>query len=220
VLNRGSVTAGSIAGVCIIGSAILIVATIGIWSTGGTVGLGTIGVPEPGGLALLGAIVLGIGGFGMAGVIGVWPLDGRATRSGLLIVALGLTGVFISSLISATLAYDPLESWPAVISLLGGLLGLAIGIPLFVGGLIVRRGAPRRLALMFLGGIGLVAIGSNVVLSLLMAGAIRDDARLLYVAGLGVLLVGGASMITAFAGVGWLAAVAGRVPPAASGPSA
>ena len=220
VPNRGSMTAGSLAGASIIASAVLIVVTIAIWSTGGAVGLGTIGVPEPGGLALVGAIVLGIGGFAMTGAIGPRPLDRRITRAGLLVVAVGLTAIFISSLISATLTYDPLESWPAVISLLVGLLGLVIGVPLFLGGLLATRGAPRRLALLFLGGLGLVAIGSNVVLSLLMAGAIRDDARLLYVAGLVLLLVGGASMIAAFAGIGWLATIAGRGSTAAPRPSA
>jgi hypothetical protein len=214
------VTAGPIAGALIIASAVLIVATLAIWSTGGTVGLGTIGVPQPGGVALLGAIVLGIGGFAMTGFIGPRPLDRRITRAGFLIVAVGLTAILISSLISATLSYDPLESWPAVISLLVGLLGLTIGVPLFLGGLLATRGAARRLALVFLGGLGLVAIGSNVVLSLLMAGAIPDDRRLLYVAGLAGLVVGGASMIAAFAGVGWLAAVAGRGSAAAPRPSA
>lgn len=209
-MRSRSVIAGPIAGFLTIASAVLIVATIAIGSTGHSVGLGTIGVPEPGGLALLGAIVFGIGGFALTGVVGPAPLDGRATRAGLVIVAVGLGGILISSLISATLSYDPLESWPAVISLLGGLLGLAVGIPLFLGGLLVTRGAPRRLALLFLGGLGLVAIGSNVVARLLFAGAIRDDARLVYMAGLAVLLVGGASMIAAFAGIGWLAAVAGR----------
>src|SRR5690242_5335756 len=63
--RSGAATAGSIAGIGTIASAVLIVATIGLWSTGETIGLGTIGLPEPGGLALVGAILLGSGGFAL-----------------------------------------------------------------------------------------------------------------------------------------------------------
>lgn len=212
MLSRDSLSAGSVAGAATIASAVLTVATIAIWSTGGTVGLGTIGVPPGGGLVLLAAIVFGIAGFATTALVGPRPLDGRATRAGLLVIALGLTGVFVSSLISAMLTYDPLESWPAVISLLTGLLGLAVGAPVALLGLLATRGAPRRLAVLFLAGLLLAGVGGNVVGSLLMRGAIHDDGRPLLAAGIAVLVIGAASMITAFAGIGWLAFVGGRRP--------
>lgn len=198
-------TRASVAGTLTIASAALLVATIVIGSTGRSVGLGTIGPPDVGGLALFGAIVLAAIGLATTGLVGARPLDRRATRAGLFAVAFGLAAIAVSSAIGMTLTYDPLESWPAVLSLLAGMLGLAIGAPLTILAFLTTPGAPRRVALVFLAGLVLVLIGGNVVLNLFMGGVVHDGVRPLFVAGVATLVIGGAAMIGAFAAIGWLA---------------
>ena len=208
--SRAFVRGGSIAGLLTILSSVLVVATIAIWSTGGSVGLGSIGVPEPGGLALFGAIALAALGLAATGIVGPRPFNGRVARGGLIALALGLAALGISSMIGMTLTYDPLENGPAVISLLAGMLGLAIGIPVTVLGFLTTPGAPRRNAAIFLGGLLVTTIGGNIVARLFFAGAVHDDARPLLLVGVAAALIGLVSMIAAFAAIGVLSIASDR----------
>jgi hypothetical protein len=208
--SRTFLSAGSVAGILTISSSVLVAVSIAIWSTGGSVGLGSIGVPDAGGMALFGAIALASVGLAAIGLVGPKPFDRRVLRGGLIALAFGLSALGISSLIGMTLTYDPLESWPAVISLLAGLLGLAIGVPVTILGFLTTPGPPRRLATVFLAGLLLATIGVNIVAKLFFAGAVHDDARPLLVVGFAASLVGAVAMIGAFAGIGVVSITSGR----------
>jgi hypothetical protein len=203
-------TLATLGGLSLISSTALFVATIAIWSTGGTVGLGTIGGPGLGGAILLAAIAFAAIGLGTTGLAGARPFAGRVARAGLCILALGLASMEVSSLIALTLTYDPLESPPSVVTLLGGLFALLIGTPITILGFLNDGGAARRLAVMFLAGFVLVVIGGNIVLNLFADGAVPGPAQLLFFGGLAALIAGVAGMALAFAGIGWLAVAAGR----------
>ncbi|HEY8437946.1 MAG TPA: hypothetical protein VIK65_04965 [Candidatus Limnocylindrales bacterium] len=203
-------TIAALGGLSLITSAVLFVATLAVWSTGGTVGVGTIGERGIGGVVLLGAIALAAIGLATTGLVGPRPFDGRTARAGLCILAFGLASLEVSSLIALTLTYDPLEHWPSVVTLLGGMLGLVVGAPVTVLAFLKDGGASRRLALMFLGGLVLVLVGGNVVLNLFMNGAVQGPAQLVYFGGLVALILGVGAMTLAFAGIGWLAIAAGR----------
>jgi len=198
-------TLASIAGIATIASAGFLVATIAIGATGGSIALGAIGIPSIGGLSLLGVLILAPLGLGLTALVGPVPLHQRATRVGLFVLALGLAALASSSVIGMTLTYDPLENWPSVITLLGGILGVLIGAVTTILAFLATRGTPRRLSLLFLGGLLLGIIGGNIAFNLLANGALRGYAGPLFLAAAGVLGLGVAAMVAAYAGIGWLA---------------
>jgi hypothetical protein len=148
---------GRIGGVLVIAGWVLVVATIVTFGVGGSAQIGGSGI---GGVALAGS--LGLIGCGMVvlGIAGPNPLASRLIRVGLVILGVGLISSSASSVIAASLTYDPLENGPAVITLLVGALATFIGLPLTVLAMLRAAGPTRTVSLLFLAGLLVVFLGS------------------------------------------------------------
>ncbi|HEX7400488.1 MAG TPA: hypothetical protein VF302_12005 [Candidatus Limnocylindrales bacterium] len=130
---------GRIGGVLVVGGCVLFMIAVAIAMGGGSVGLGgrdAGGVLAAASLALLGS------GAAVLSVAGPRPLNGRAVRVGLGILAVGL----LSSLASSIM--EP----PMFVLLIVGLLASVLG-SLITGLSLVRRPGPSRaVGLLFLAG--------------------------------------------------------------------
>jgi hypothetical protein len=181
-------------------SALLVIAAF-VAATGGSVALGAGDAVGAGTLASLGAI--GLAAIG-AGVLAISPgngLRGRLIRAGLALVAIGLFGIVGSTIISATLSYDPLESVPSVALLLIGGVGLLLGVPLTVVALLRLPGQPRRVGLLFVGGLG-AAVTGGIVSGASSAGGATGTLGTL---GIAIAVLGAAMIVASIAGLGLLA---------------
>jgi hypothetical protein len=150
---------GRIGGLLVIGGWGLVVVTGLIFVTGGSVGVGALSI---GGLVLAAGLALVAVGAGAIGIGGPGLLHGRAVRVGLALFAIGLIGALAASLIAGASEYDPMESIPTILLLLVGGWTSFIGAVVTVLSLLRVAGRPRRLGLVFLGGLGLCIAGGTL----------------------------------------------------------
>lgn len=201
---------GLVGGLMVVGACTLFVVAGVIAATGGSVGLGSmdLGPTNPGSLVLAVALGLAGAGTGLIGLSGPSPLNGRSIRIGLVVLSVGLLSLTASNAISSTLTYDPLENGPAVISGLVGLLGMLVGAPLTLIGLLRAPGRPRRTAAFLLAGL-LLAIVAGLLVNSVFAYTSMDTPAL-HQAGGFVALAGGVLMLAALARIGLMAIDAAR----------
>ncbi len=150
---------GRLGGMLVVGGCALFILTGAIFVFGGSVGMGGV---TSGGLVL--AAGLGLAGVGSAllGLTGPRPLDNRAVRFGLVTLGLGLVVYLASTVIGAGMEYDPLESWPFIITFLVGGLATLVGTITTVVALLLVRGPSRVVGALFPIGIGLLVLASTV----------------------------------------------------------
>ena len=121
---------GRIGGMLVVGGCVLFMIAVAIAMGGGSVGLGGRDV---GGLVLAASLALLGSGAAVLSVAGPRPLNGRAVRVGLGILAVGLLSSLASSIME-----PPIFAW-----LIGGLLATVLGA-LITGLSLVRRPGPSR----------------------------------------------------------------------------
>jgi hypothetical protein len=179
----------------VIGGWLLVGAMIVVAGFGNSV---QIGGGSPGSYALIMALAMIGCGLAVLSVTGPRPLQGRLMRVGLGVLAVGLVGTLISTIIAAGLAYDPLENGPFVATFLLGSLAICVGLPLTVLSLLRHAGPTRRVGSLFLAGLLFVFAG-NVVLS-----NSELSAGLLHAIGSTFVFLGAAGIVLAGAGTGAL----------------
>ena len=147
---------GRIGGMLVMGGVVLFVIGYALMIEGAAVGSPITGVAT----ALIGA------GAAILCVARPRPLQGRVMRIGLGTLAGGLASLLGSSIVAGILTYDPLESLPFGVLLIGGFLAMAVG-SLVTALSLVRAPGPSRVVgslllagplLLFLAG----TIGSHV----------------------------------------------------------
>lgn len=148
---------GRIGGMVVIGGWLLAGATVLVAGAGNSV---QIGSGAMGSYALAASLAVIGSGLAILSITGPRPLEGRIMRVGLGILAVGLVGSLASTVIAATLAYDPLENGPFVITFLIGSLAIVVGLPVTVLSLLRSAGPTRTVGLVFLAGLLLVFLGS------------------------------------------------------------
>ena len=141
-----------------IGGLLILVAIVGL-GVALLVGLtgDRMSVPErsTGGLVMAAALIAAGAGFVLLGLAGPAPLDGRVVRG-----ALGATGV---GFVIVTLAAPATMDSPWVIALLiGGALAW-LGAIVLILALLARRGLPRRIGALLVGGIVAAAVGQSLL---------------------------------------------------------
>ncbi len=130
--NRRLARALGVAGVALVAVAVL------DGATGHGVGLGNA---EIGSVVLVGSLIAFALG---AGVVAATGSVARPTRVGLTLLAIGLVLLVVSSLIGATLPYDPLENMPLVILTLSGLAATLLGAVVTIVAWSSQRAEPSR----------------------------------------------------------------------------
>lgn len=124
---------GRIGGMLIMGGVVLFVLGYALMIVGAAVGSPLTGVAT----ALIGS------GAATLCAAGPRPLRGRVTRIGLGTLAVGLASLLGSSIVAAMLTFDPLESLPFGVLLIGGFLAMALG-SLVTALSLVRAPGPSR----------------------------------------------------------------------------
>lgn len=198
---------GRIGGMLVVGGCVLFVVTGAIFVGGGGVG---IGLRDVGGLVLAASLALLGSGAAVLSVAGPRPLNGRAVRVGLGILAVGLLSSVASSAIAAGLTYDPLEDGPFVILFLVGGLATIIGSPVTVLSLVRAGGRPRAVGSLFLAGLLLVILGG------FLGAGTNPNPDPLPVIGRALAVLGGVVIVLGGTGVGVLAINGSRSAPVAS----
>jgi hypothetical protein len=198
---------GRIGGMLVVGGCVLFVVTGAIFVVGGTL---HIGDGEIGSLALAASLALVAFGAAVLSVTGPRPLNGRAVRVGLGILAVGLLSSLASSAIAAGLTYDPLEDGPFVILFLVGGLATIIGSPVTVLSLVRAGGRPRAVGSLFLAGLLLVILGG------LLGAGTNPNPDPLPVIGRALAVLGALVIVLGGTGVGVLAINGSRSAPVAS----
>jgi hypothetical protein len=185
---------GKLGGALVVGGWLLFLATGVIFAGGGSV---SIGGATSGGLVL--GAALGLIGVGAAllGIAGPRPLDNRAVRIGLGILAIGFLFSLSSSVIGAGLEYDPMESWSVIILFLLGGAATLLGTIVTVIALLLVRGPSRVIGAFFPIGLGLAILASLVAQATGAAAPFDVIATL-------VAIVGGACFVAGGIGVGML----------------
>ncbi len=147
---------GRIGGMLIGGGVVLFVLGYALMIVGAAVGSPLTGVAT----ALIGS------GAATLCAAGPRPLHGRVMRIGLGTLAVGLASLLGSSVVAAMLTFDPLESLPFGVLLIGGFLAMALGSLVTALSLVRVPGLSRVVGSLFLAGplLFLVAgtIGSHV----------------------------------------------------------
>ena len=197
---------GQIGGALAIGGWALIVIAIAIAATGGAVGIGTA---EIGGLVLAAALTLIGSGAALVGIAGQSPLDGRAVRIGLVILAVGLVSSLGSSIIAAGSQDDPLASVPFIVFFLLGAAATALGAVVTVLSLLSTRGLARILGALLAAGLALLTLAW-------ILGSRPSDIQSPGGVGGILALLGGIAIVLGGAGVGALAIRGDRSPAVAS----
>jgi len=172
-----------------------------------SVAIGSIGQPATIGSAGLGGVVLILalsalaGGFATLAIAGPRQVGGRAVRTGLGLLAIGIAGLLVGSIVASGLSYDPLEEASVVIPFFTGALALLVGVPVTIVALLVQGGSARRLATLFLGGFAVVFAAGLLSSAMLANDPSASSAPLgptvIAIAGLGLMLVavGGLGML-------------------------
>lgn len=165
-----------------------------IFVFGGSVGVGgatTAGLVLDAGLGLVGV------GVALLGIGGPRPLESRAVRFGLVTLGLGLLVYLSSTVIAAGMEYDPLESWPFIITFLVGGAATLLGTITTVVSLLLVRGPSRVVGALFPIGIGLLVLASTVAHATI-GGALFETIGTL------IAVVGGITVMASAIGVGLL----------------
>ena len=185
---------GRLGGMLVVGGCALVILTGAIFVLGGSVG---IGGATTGGLVL--AAGLGLVGVGveLLGLAGPRPLDNGAVRFGLGTLGIGLLFYLASNVISAGLDYDPLASWPFIITFLIGGLATLLGTVTTVIALLLVRGPSRVVGALVPIGIGLLVLASTVAHAT-VGGALFE------VIGTLIAVAGGITVMASVIGVGLL----------------
>lgn len=177
-----------IGGWLLVAGCVLLLVAIVIAAAGGAV---TIGSNSIGGSVLALAVAGWAGGFALLALAGPPSIGGMLVRVGLVLLALGLGGALSASLVAGSMTSDPLEQGAFVLPFFAGGLAMIAGIPVTLVGLLLRAGAPRRVAAAFLGGL-VVIVAGGVISSALLSndpGATSPPLAALLVSGAGLGLV-------------------------------
>jgi hypothetical protein len=185
---------GRLGGALVVGGCVLLLLTGVIFVLGGSV---SIGGATTGGLVL--GTGLGLVGVGVAllGIAGPRPLDNGAVRFGLGTLGVGLLFYLGSTVISAGMEYDPLESWPFTITFLIGGAATLLGTTTTVISLLLVRGPSRVVGALFPIGIALLVLAS-VVAHATVGGTLFE------VIGTLIAVAGGVTVMASAIGVGML----------------
>lgn len=179
---------GRIGGMLVVGGCVLFMIAVAIAMGGGGVG---IGLRDVGGLVLAASLALVGSGAAVLSVAGPRPLNGRAVRVGLGILAVGLVSLLVSSIAGAAASpgHEDQESLPMLVVLVVGLLASVLGALITALSLVRRPPGPSRgVGLLFLAGMLLF------VLTTLYAQPLQAIAGALAVlggTGVGVLAING-----------------------------
>jgi hypothetical protein len=174
----------------IVGPCLLLV-PVAFAIAGQPVAIGGLGA---GGAMLAIALAVTAVGFALLAVAGPPVIVGRVARIGFALLAIGLGCIVLSSAIAGGMTSDPLGELAFVLPFLLGGLATVVGIPVTVIGLLLRPGAARRVAAIFLAGLAVV-----VASAILSDAQLADDpgassmalpAELLALVGLGLMLLG------------------------------
>jgi hypothetical protein len=203
-----------IGGWLLVAGCVLLLIAIVIAAAGGAV---TIGSNSVGGSVLTLAVAGWAGGFAMLALAGPSSIGGMIVRIGLALLAIGLGAALAASLVAGSMTTDPLEEGAFVLPFFAGGLATIVGIPVTVVGLLLRAGAPRRVAAAFLGGLVVIVAGGMISSALLSndPGAATPPLAALLVsgAGLGLVLLSVAGMgVTAIRGTDAASRAAGQPP--------
>lgn len=139
----------------------------------------------------------GAGAMGLA-ISNELPRHGRVMRLSLGIMGAGLIALACSSVVAASLTYDPLENGPFVILFPGGAAATTIGILVTEVSLLRTAGLSRTLGVLFFAGLVVLAIMSSI-------GGGTADPGLLQIMARGLAIVGAIGFLIGCAGPGLLA---------------
>jgi hypothetical protein len=189
---------GRLGGLLVVGGCILSLPASVLAGDVGPVGTG---LRDLGSLIMNASLALGGSGAAVLSAAGPRPLHGRNVRSGLGILAVGLVGLLVASVIPIPAGSDPLQSWPYLISGTVGWLATATGTLVTVLSLTRASDPSRFVGLLFAAGLflqvvfrllasGLMSSGTSQVVATLLA-ALGSYAIVLAVAGVGVLAIKG-----------------------------
>jgi hypothetical protein len=193
---------GRLGGALVVSGCTLTLVTGVIFLFGGSVSIGGL---TPGGLVMGAGMLLVGSGLGMLGLAGPRPLNSVAVRFGLVTLGLGLLVYLSSTVIAAGMDYDPLESWPFIITFLVGGAATLLGTVTTVISLLLVRGPSRLAGGLFPIGIALLVAASTVAHATI-------GGTLFEVIGTLIAVVGGITLLASIIGVGLLPWYAARSP--------
>ncbi|HEY3333926.1 MAG TPA: hypothetical protein VGK16_01720 [Candidatus Limnocylindrales bacterium] len=162
--DRSTRLAG-IGGWLIVAGCVLVLITVALAVIGQAVTIGSSGA---------GSIVLSLAfgalaaGFALLALTGPRSIGGTGVRVGLGLLAVGVGGILVSSVVAGGMASDPLGEWGFVVPFLAGGFMTLLGVPVTVVGLLLHAGQPRRIAAAFVGGLAVV-VGAGMLSSALLA---------------------------------------------------
>jgi hypothetical protein len=154
----------AVGGWLVVAGCVLVVVSVVVAALGQPVAIGGGGI---GGIVLALALASLAAGFLLLAIVGPSSIGSLGVRVGLALLAIGLAGVLVSSVVAGSMTYDPLEELAFVVPFLLGGLAIIVGTPLTIVALLVRDGAPRRIATLFLGGFAVVFLGGLLSSALL-----------------------------------------------------